>query len=82
MRLTDWEAVLDAFLTSNELPKLQGAGTVSAKQAERIAHDSYAEFDARRKEVRKRMATKVNELDELKRIADVAGARKRGHGHA
>ena len=42
MRLVEWKSVLDTFLTSNELPKLQGVGTVSAKRAERIAHDREA----------------------------------------
>ncbi len=72
MRLADWEGVLDTFLTSNELPRLQGAGSVSAKQAERIAHDRYAAFDAARRAAEAQAAAESDDLDELKRIADGA----------
>lgn len=82
MRLADWEGVLDTFLTSNELPKLQGAGTVSAKQAEQIAHDRYAAFDAKRKEAARQAAAEGNDLEELKRIADVAKVGTKGRRDA
>ena len=78
MRLADWEGVLDTFLTANELPKLQGAGTVSARQAEQIAHDRYAAFDAKRKEAARQAAAEANDLEELQRIADVAKVGKKG----
>lgn len=81
MRLADWDGVLDTFLTSNELPKLHGAGSVSAKQAEKIAHDRYAAFDAKRKEAA-RQAAEMDEIEELKRIADVAKAGKTGRKDA
>ena len=77
-RLADWEGVLDTFLTSNELPRLQGAGSVSAKQAERIAHDRYAAFDEKRKAAQALAASETDELEELKRIADGAKGRKKG----
>ncbi len=82
MRLADWEGVLGTFLTSNELPRLQGAGSVSAKQAERIAHDRYAAFDEKRKAAQALAASKTDELEELKRIADGAKAGKKGGGDA
>ncbi len=82
MRLADWDGVLDNFLTSNELPKLHGAGSVSAKQAEKIAHDRYAAFDAKRKEVARQAAADVDELEELKRIANGAKAGKTGRRDA
>lgn len=82
MRLADWEGVLDSFLTSNELPKLQGAGTVSARQAERIAHDRYAKFDAKRKEASRRAAAEVDDLEELRRIADAAKVGRKGRDDA
>lgn len=78
MRLADWEGVLDTFLTSNELPRLQGAGSVSAKQAERIAHDRYDAFDKARKAAQALAASETDELDELKRIADSTKGRKKG----
>ena len=82
MRLADWDGVLDTFLTSNELPKLHGAGSVSAKQAEKIAHDRYAAFDAKRKEAARQAATEGDDLEELKRIADGAKAGKMGRRDA
>ena len=77
MRLSDWKQVLEDFLTSNELPKLQGAGSVSSKEAQRIAHERYTEFDAKRKEAERRAAAEVGDLEELKRIADAAKAGKK-----
>jgi hypothetical protein len=82
MRLADWEGVLDTFLTSNELPRLQGAGSVSAKQAEQIAHDRYDAFDKARKAAQALAASETDELDELKRIADSTKGRKKGGGDA
>ena len=78
MRLADWEGVLDSFLTSNELPKLDGAGSITAKQAQTIAHARYETFDAKRKAARKGAAEETDEIEELKRIADVAKAGKKG----
>lgn len=81
MRLAEWEGVLDNFLRSNELPLLRNAGTVSKKQAEQIAHARYADFDARRKQAQMAEAEKMDELEELKRIADTATAEKKGRGN-
>ncbi|WP_330448337.1 hypothetical protein FLP41_14485 [Paracoccus marcusii] len=69
--------MLDTFLTSNELPKLQGAGSVSAEAAKRIAHDRYDAFDTKRKEAARQVAAEVDDLEELQRIADAAKAEKR-----
>ncbi len=80
MRLAEWEGVLDGFLTSNELPKLHGAGSISAQDAERIAHDRYAAFDAKRKVAAQQAAAEAGDLEELKRIADGAKGRKKGGG--
>lgn len=78
MRLADWEGVLDNFLSSNELPLLRNAGTVSAKQAEAIAHERYTAFDIKRKEAERFAAERIDEIDELKRIADSAKGKKGG----
>lgn len=80
MRLGDWDAVLDTFLSSNELPLLRNAGTVSAKQAEVIAHARYAEFDAKRREAERAAAEQVDDLAELQRIAEASKGRKKGGG--
>ena len=50
MRLSDWEQALEDVLAMSELPRLRGAGSVSAADAERVAHERYAAFDAKRKE--------------------------------
>ena len=42
MRLSDWEQALEDLLAMSELPKLRGAGSVSAAGAERVAHERYA----------------------------------------
>ena len=76
MRLIEWEQVLDDILALSDLPNLRGAGSVSAKDAERIAHERYLEFDAKRKEAERRVADETEDLEELKRIADAARACK------
>ena len=77
MRLSDWAETLNKFLASNELPKLQGAGSVSAKDAKRIAHEHYVEFDSKRKKTERRIVDDTEDLEELKRIAETARARKK-----
>ena len=70
MRLSDWAQALEDILALNELPRLQGAGGVSAKDAKRVADKRYAEFDAKRKEAERRVAAEAGDLEELKRIAN------------
>lgn len=84
MRLAEWEGVLDTFLDSNELPKLRNAGGVSAKRAEQVAHERYAEFDGKRKEAKRREVESAGDLKELERIAktSVSKRRKKGGGDA
>ena len=69
--LPEWDGILDGFLNTNELPVLHNAGSVTATQAERIAHERYEKFDAARK-----AAPAADELDELKTIADAAASRQ------
>ena len=76
MRLPDWERVLEDFLALNELPKLQGTVSVSAQEAQRIAHEHYTEFDTKRKEAERQAAAEVGDLEELKHLADAAKACK------
>jgi hypothetical protein len=44
MKMVDWTAKLDAFLTFNEYDVLTNAGTVSAAVAKRLAEDEYGKF--------------------------------------
>jgi hypothetical protein len=69
--LSEWEGILDGFLANNELPVLRNAGSVTAAQAERLAHERYEKFDAARKAV-----PAIDELEELKKIADTAKSRQ------
>ena len=82
MRLAEWEGVLDTFLDSNELPKLRNAGSVTAKRAETIAHERYAEFDGNRKEAKRREVESAGDLKELERIAKASKRWKKGGGDA
>ncbi|PQA74037.1 virulence RhuM family protein [Brucella oryzae] len=70
MHLVEWETVLDNFLQSNELNILKNAGSVSHKQATKIAEAHYESFDEARKEAAHLEDAKTDEVDELKRIAD------------
>ena len=53
------------------LPKLRGSGSVSTKDAERIAHERCTEFDAKRKAAERQVATDADDLEELNRVADL-----------
>ena len=77
IRLTDWETILDNFLTSNDLPILRKAGHVSAAYAEKVAHGRYEEFDAQRREAERAASEATDDLDELKQIADSASSAKK-----
>ena len=68
MRLSDWEQALEDLLAMSELPKLRGAGSVSTTDAERVAHERYAELDANRKEAERQVAAEAGDVEELKRI--------------
>ncbi|MBA4130085.1 MAG: hydroxyacid dehydrogenase [Hyphomicrobium sp.] len=83
MRLAEWEGVLNTFLDSNELPKLRNAGGITAKRAETIAHERYAEFDGKRKEAKQKDIESVEDLRELESIAKASKRRiKKGEGDA
>ncbi len=82
MRLAEWEGVLDTFITSNELPLLRNAGSISAKKAEQIAHARYAEFEGKRRESEQLAAQQTDDLAELERIAKASKGRKKGAGNA
>jgi hypothetical protein len=80
MKLIEWEGVLDTFLQSNELPLLRNAGSISAADAGRIAHQRYAEFDAKRKEAERIAADQADDIAELERIAETSRKREKGDG--
>lgn len=49
IRMADWRQNVDSFIQFNERPLLQGAGRVSHEKMVQIAHERYAEFDAKRR---------------------------------
>jgi hypothetical protein len=69
MRLSDWDMVLDTFLTSNELPKLANAGSVSHERAVGVATEHYDSFDSARKLADQTSDLDISELEELEKIA-------------
>ena len=50
---------------------------MSAREAGKIARGRYALFDAKRKEAGRRASEAVDEVEELKRIAETANAASR-----
>ena len=78
MRLCDWEQALEDLLAMSELPKLRGAGSVSAAGADRVARERYNEFDAKQKEAERQVPAETDDIEELKCIADTAKAGKTG----
>ncbi len=72
IRLAEWDGILDGFLKSNDMPLLRDAGRVSAKHAERIAHQRYESFDTARKQAERIEAETLDELEELQRIAEAS----------
>ena len=73
MTLSEWDRVLDRFLTGNELPVLDSGGTISAADAKQIVDERYAVFDAERRATERAEAAKVHDIAELRKIA--AGSR-------
>lgn len=65
LTLDYWRNNVDRLLEFNERPVLEGAGSISAKQTEKIAHDRYDEFDAKRRrdEAREADAEDLRELE-------------------
>lgn len=72
MRLADWDTILDSFLKANELPVLTSIGSRSHAQAVQHAEARYSDFDEARKIAEREADVAVDELDELKRIAELA----------
>lgn len=52
--MREWSEKLDAFLEFNERDVLKNAGRISAEIAERLAVESYAQYDASRRDAERR----------------------------
>jgi len=71
IRMADWRQNVDSFIQFNERPLLQNAGRVSHEQMVQIAHERYAEFDAKRREIEAKEADAedIKALEQLERLS-------------
>lgn len=78
IRMADWRQNVDSFIQFNERPLLQNAGRVSHEQMVQIAHERYAEFDAKRRSTEAIEADKqdINALEEVDRLSKSQTPRK------
>ncbi|MFI9653285.1 virulence RhuM family protein [Guyparkeria sp. GHLCS8-2] len=77
LTLDYWRNNVDQLLTFSEYPVLDGAGSIRAKQAEKIAHKRYEQFDARR---RKAEAEAADEEDWRELEAVEKQIKRKGEG--
>ncbi|SFM53421.1 Uncharacterized conserved protein [Ectothiorhodospira mobilis] len=75
LTLDYWRNNVDRLLEFSDRPVLEGAGSISAKQAERIAHERYEQFDAqrRRDEALEADAEELRELEALEKQIERKG---------
>lgn len=64
----DWELALGQFLSQNELPVLDSAGSVSRDSAEEWSHGQYSEFEERRRK-EKDAEDEARYIEDLKQTA-------------
>lgn len=76
LRMADWRAYVDSFMTFNEQAVLQGAGRMSHQAMTTIAHDRYEQFDAARRETEALEADRA-ELQELERVEKQISSRQK-----
>ncbi|MCL2076362.1 MAG: virulence RhuM family protein [Betaproteobacteria bacterium] len=67
LSLDFWRGNVDKMLTFNDQPILRGAGSVSHKHMERIAHERYDLFDQQRRKAEREHAD-ANDLEEIEQI--------------
>lgn len=80
LRMADWRAYVDSFMTFNEQAVLQGAGRMSHQAMTTIAHERYEQFDAGRRKAEALDADR-EELRELEQVEkQLSSQRKSGKG--
>ncbi|BBU68401.1 virulence RhuM family protein [Fluviibacter phosphoraccumulans] len=67
LSLDFWRSNVDKMLTFNDQPILEGAGSISREQMERITQERYALFDQQRREAERAQA----DADDLKEIEQI-----------
>lgn len=78
LRMEDWRAYVDRFVEFNERPLLTNAGTVSRERMQQVAHERYAEFDAKRRKA-EALAADAEDIRALEAVEQ--SARKSGKGN-
>lgn len=67
IRMADWRRYVDNFIAFNERPLLQGAGRISHDRMQQVAHERYAEFDAKRRQA-EALAADAEDIEELEAV--------------
>ncbi|NUT62870.1 virulence RhuM family protein [Herbaspirillum sp. C9C3] len=80
LRMADWRAYVDSFMTFNEQAVLQGPGRMSHQAMTTIAHERYEQFDAARRQAEALEADRADmqELEQLEK--QLASRSKSGKG--
>ena len=71
--LKDWEEKLDNFLAFNDREVLENFGSISKKDADKVAKDEYKKFSAQRRAEREA----IGERENIKALEDIAKTIKR-----
>jgi hypothetical protein len=69
---------VDRFVEFNERPLLKSAGSISHERMQQIAHERYAEFDAKRRRVEAQQA----DAEDIKQLEAVEKQSRKGGKHA
>jgi len=67
LRMDDWRTYVDRFVEFNERPLLKNAGSISHEQMQQVAHERYAEFDAKRRKA-EALAADAEDIKELEAV--------------
>jgi len=78
LRMDDWRQYVDRFVEFNERPLLTSSGSISHEHMQRVAHERYAEFDAKRREAEALQA----DAEDIKQLEAVEKRSRKGGKHA
>lgn len=76
LRMADWRAYVDSFMTFNEQAVLQGPGRTSHQTMTTIAHERYEAFDASRRQAEALEADRA-EMRELEQVEMQISSRRK-----
>lgn len=78
LTLDFWRSNVDRMLAFNDQPILEGAGSVSREQMEKVAHQRYDEFDQKRSSNEAKLADE-EDLKELEQLEEQIKQQARSH---